>query len=83
MVPDNYRVLVKHKAVHDDIRTLAKKMGLPDARLSTGDNTIAARIAGLPTESQKVSLGMALTELGRLSVMRKLENQVQNAFQNV
>ena len=72
MVPKQHPGFSVHKSIHDEIRELAEKMGLPDARLSTSDNTIAARMAGLPNEVQKVAMGMALTEIGRLGAMKRL-----------
>jgi len=80
MLPNDHPGYSVHKAIHDEIRILAKQMGLPDARLSTGDNTIVERMAGLPNESQKVAMGMALTELGRLAAMKKLAKPGSEKF---
>lgn len=80
MVPSDHPGYSVHKAIHDEIRALAQQMGLPDARLSKGDNTIASRMAGLPNESQKVSMGMALAELGRYAAMRKLAKPGSERF---
>lgn len=80
MVPKNHPGFSEHKAVHDEIRALAKQFRLPDARLSTGDNTIVSRMAGLPNEVQKVAMGMALTEIGRLAAMKKLAKPGSERF---
>lgn len=80
MVPNDHPGYSVHKAIHDEIRALAQQMGLPDARLSTGDNTIVKRMAGLPNESQKIAMGMALTEIGRLAAMRKLAKPGSERF---
>ena len=72
MVPSNHLGYSEHKAVHDEMRVLADQYGLPDSRLTTGDNTIAAKMGSLPNESQKVNMGMAMTEVGRLAAMKKL-----------
>ena len=39
-----------------------------------------SRMAGLPNEVQKVAMGMALTEIGRLAVMKKLAKPGSERF---
>ena len=80
MVPNQHPGFSVHKAIHDEIRELAQQKGLPDSRLSTGDNTIPSRMAGLPNEVQRVAMGMALTEVGRLAAMRKLAKPGSERF---
>lgn len=80
MVPENHLGFSEHNAVHAEIRALAEQYGLPDERALTGDNTIVSRMAGLPNETQKIAMGMALTEIGRLAAMKKLAKPGSEKF---
>ena len=80
MVPNTHLGYSQHNAVHDEMRVLANQYNLPDSRLSTGDNTIAERMRRLPNESQKVHMGMAMTEVGRLAAMRELAKPGSNKY---
>ena len=98
-VPASHPGHSQHKAAHDYVRQIATKYDLPDARLSTGSNTIEERMAGLPSEIARQEMGLGLLYAGRLGVQKAVmgdpvtkaqlvrqqqtENKVRDAANNV
>lgn len=72
MIPDQHIGYSQHANIHAAMRKLAAEYNLPDSRIEKGNNSIQERMAGLPTEQQRIDMGMALTEIGRLAAMQEL-----------
>jgi len=69
-VPDKHPGYSVHKLAHDYVRKISDYYGLPDARLQKGDNTIEARMAGLPSAEARRAMGNAMLYAGRLGVQQ-------------